>query len=409
MIKRIVALIAIFLCTSAAWIILGTTIFSRTYSFDSGLRETVVSNWGAAQNQMPPAASYEVALDKTEQVTEDGKQITRTRKEISATFLPVESSRINVAINLEPRQKGLLWYRTYKVALVGEYTFRNNSEQDQVVRFTLPLPAAKAIYDDLVFSVDGVPLAVVPKGTSTEGTARVAKGKAVLVTVSYRSQGLDTWTYSFGGEVAQVRDFQLKMTTNFKAINFPSNTLSPSEKRETPDGWDLTWAYKNMLSGFEVGMELPEKIQPGPLAGQISYFAPVSLFFFFFLMFIITTLKDIDLHPMNYFFLAAAFFSFHLLLAYLVDHISIYAAFAICSAVSIFLVVSYLRLVAGLRFAAVEAGTIQFIYLILFSCAFFLKGFTGLAITIGSILTLFVVMQMTGRIRWTEKFDPKPR
>jgi hypothetical protein len=42
---------------------------------------------------------------------------------------------------------------------------------------------------------------------------------------------------------------------------------------------------------------------------------------------------------MNYFFLAAAFFSFHLLLAYLVDHISIHMAFAVCSAVSVFLVV----------------------------------------------------------------------
>jgi hypothetical protein len=35
-----------------------------------------------------------------------------------------------------------------------------------------------------------------------------------------------------------------------------------------------------------------------------------------------------------------------------------------------------------------------------------LKGFTGLAITIGSILTLFVVMQVTGKIRWKEKFAP---
>jgi hypothetical protein len=33
-----------------------------------------------------------------------------------------------------------------------------------------------------------------------------------------------------------------------------------------------------------------------------------------------------------------------------------------------------------------------------------LKGFTGLAITSGSILTLFVVMQATGKIRWKEKF-----
>ena len=151
-------------------------------------------------------------------------------------------------------------------------------------------------------------------------------------------------------------------------------------------------------------MILPEKLQPGPLAGRISYFAPVSLLFFFFIMFMITAMRGIDLHPMNYFFLACAFFSFHLLLAYLVDHISIHAAFILCSIVSMALVISYLRLVVGMRFAAVEAGTAQLIYLVLFSYAFFFKGFSGLAVTIGSIITLFLVMQLTGRIRWSEKF-----
>jgi hypothetical protein len=111
---------------------------------------------------------------------------------------------------------------------------------------------------------------------------------------------------------------------------------------------------------------------------------------------------------MNNFLLATAFFSFHLLLAYLVDHVSIHIAFVISSAVSIFLVISYLRLVVGLRFAMREAAMAQFIYLVAFSYAFFLKGFTGLAITIGSISTLFVVMQATGRIRWREKFAPPP-
>jgi inner membrane protein involved in colicin E2 resistance len=121
-------------------------------------------------------------------------------------------------------------------------------------------------------------------------------------------------------------------------------------------------------------------------------------------MMIISTLRDIDLHPMNYFFLAGAFFAFHLLLAYLVDHVSIHAAMAIASVVSVGLVVSYLRLVAGIRFAAFEAGVAQLIYLVIFSYAFFWKGFTGLAITIISVVTLFVVMQATGRIRWSEKF-----
>jgi inner membrane protein involved in colicin E2 resistance len=198
------------------------------------------------------------------------------------------------------------------------------------------------------------------------------------------------------------------MKTNFKEVDFPADTLSPTEKKETADGWDLTWKYSNLLSGFQIGTTMPEKLQPGPLAGQISFFAPVSLFFFFFLMFIITTLRGIEMHPMNYFFLATAFFAFHLLMAYLVDHISIHAAFVICSLVSVFLVVSYLRLVVGIRFAAVEAGLAQLIYLVLFSYAFFFKGFTGLAITIGSIITLFVVMQMTGKIKWAEKFVPRP-
>jgi len=68
------------------------------------------------------------------------------------------------------------------------------------------------------------------------------------------------------------------------------------------------------------------------------------------------------------------------------------------------LVVSYLRLVVDSRFALLDAGLAQFIYLVVFSYAFFFEGFTGLAVTIGAILTLFAVMQMTGRIQWAEKF-----
>lgn len=239
-------------------------------------------------------------------------------------------------------------------------------------------------------------------------TVKVAPGKIVQLKVGYRSQGLNEWRYNFGSkDVAQVHNFNLRMKTNFKEIDFPDNTISPSEKHETADGWDLTWTYKNLLSGYQIAMVMPEKLQPGPLAGRISFFAPVSLFFFFFLMLIITTIRGIELHPMNYFFLAAAFFSFHLLLAYLVDHLSIHLAFAISSAVSIFLVVSYLRLVVGMHFASREAALAQFVYLVMFSYAFFLKGFTGLAITIGSVVTLFVAMQVTGRIRWAEKFAMK--
>jgi inner membrane protein involved in colicin E2 resistance len=403
MARRIAAIAIIFVCTTVAWSVLGTTIFSRTYSFDDIMRGRVASIWGAPHMQKSPMATTTKEVTKKVETKENNKTVVRVVKEKVATPISLEGSRVKVALDLEHRQKGLLWYSTYKVDLAGEYTFKNISDEE-LVTFTLHFPTAQAIYDDLVFTVDGQPVTLTTEKSSLRGSAKVAPGKEAILIIKYRSQGLESWRYHFGDDVAQVKNFQLKMTTNFKDIDFPDNTLAPAHKKETKNGWELTWESKNLLSGFQIGMSLPEKLQPGPLAGRISYFAPVSLLFFFFLMFIITTLRKIELHPMNYFFLACAFFSFHLLLAYLVDHISIHAAFVICSVVSLGLVVSYLRLVVGMRFAAVEAGLAQLIYLVLFSYAFFFKGFSGLAITIGSIITLFLVMQITGRIRWAEKF-----
>jgi inner membrane protein involved in colicin E2 resistance len=121
-------------------------------------------------------------------------------------------------------------------------------------------------------------------------------------------------------------------------------------------------------------------------------------------MVMVGTTSGRSLHPMHYWFIAAAFFAFHLLLAYLVDHVGVHVAFATAALVSLALVVSYLRLVTGMREALLVAGFAQAIFLVLFSYAFFFEGFTGLAITVGAIVTLFVLMQMTARVSWDEVF-----
>jgi len=400
-IKRIAAISFIFVCTSIAWIILGTTIFVRTNSpVSSELKSRVASSWGTAQQQSPPTACYKQEVVSTVKTDNGPTEVKTTR----AVNLAIDASKVGVVLNLTHRQKGLLWYSTYAVAFDGDYTFTNSTGEDRDVEFRPPYPASEAIYDDLVMTVDDQPLLVSNTSAGATGSTHVAAGKTVTLHTNYRSQGLDSWQYNLGPGISQIRNFNLRIRTNFKDIDFPENTMSPTTKTETSGGWDLDWSYKNLIAGYGIGMTMPERLQPGPLAARISYFAPVSLFFFFFLMFILSTLRGIDLHPMNYFFFAAAFFSFHLLLAYLVDHISIHLAFLICSLVSTFLVVTYARLVVGMRFAALEAGLAQLIYLVLFSYAFFFKGFTGLSIAIGSILTLFVVMQTTGRIRWEEKF-----
>lgn len=414
MVKRLVAIVFIFGCTAIAWMVLGTTVFERTNSSDQRLKGRVASTWGTAQEQRAPEAFIERTETRlVETPPERGRArdaqspqpVATTRLETIRIRIPatLEQTRAAVAFELNHRQKGLLWYSTYGVTFDGTFRFRNTTNADSLT-IAFPLPASQAVYDDLRVTVNGAPAAYRTQDQALVTSVRVPRGETAELRVAYRSQGLNQWRYVLGKDVAEVRDFQLVMHTNFDAIDFPESTLSPTTKQEQGDGWELKWTYSNLLSGFQIGMDMPQKLQPGPLAGQIAYFAPVSLLFFFAVMFIIVTIRRIDLHPMNYAFLAAAFFSFHLLLAYLVDHISIHLAFVIASAVSIALVVSYLRLVVGPRLAFFEAALAQFIYLVLFSYAFFFKGFTGLAITIGSIVTLFVAMQLTGRIRWSEVF-----
>jgi hypothetical protein len=413
---RLAAICFIFVCTAFAWWILGASLYGRTSSADARLKGTVISSWGEAQVACPPSALFDEprpAPPPPRSAAVPYLQPPIPPSPPSAPEAPqppgleLVSTRAAVDLLLDQRQKGLLWYSTYAVHFASTYGFTNETGSDRDVRFRLPLPAQKALYDDLALTLDGVPLVTGSDPSGIFAKATIPARKTVQLGVRYRSQGLGTWTYRPGGGRPQVKDFELKMHTDFARIDVPGDGLSPTSKTPRGKGWDLTWSYRNLVSGSVIGMVMPEKLQPGPVAARISFFAPVSLLFFFFLIFLLTTMRGVDLHPMNYFFLAAAFFAFHLLLAYLVDLISIHLAFAICSAVSVFLVVSYLRLVVGMRFALVEAGVLQLVYLVAFSYAFFLEGMTGLAITIGAILTLFLVMQWTGRMRWSDVFAGK--
>ena len=135
MTRKIIAIAFIFICTSAAWAILGATIFSRTYDSGASSHSKVASTWGAPQNQAPPIATLITPVKKEQQLLENGKMVKKTWTEELTTDLPIESSKVNVDLDLEHRQKGLLWYSTYKVRFAGVYGFRNPSDKVLTVVF----------------------------------------------------------------------------------------------------------------------------------------------------------------------------------------------------------------------------------------------------------------------------------
>ena len=109
MLKRLVAIAVIFVGASVAWMILGSTLLTRTDISDSSQQAKLTAQWGSSQTQTPPQISARVESDVYDK---DAKKMEHTYQDV---VVPLRSSRIAVDLALEQRQKGLLWYNLYAV------------------------------------------------------------------------------------------------------------------------------------------------------------------------------------------------------------------------------------------------------------------------------------------------------
>lgn len=413
--KYFFAVAFVWIGCSLAWVVLASTLLHRSGERSSELTKEVDRLWGPPLRQQPPSVTYKEPKKVTEKVvTTDAQDETVERqveREVEQTIpLPLVGSDVRVGLRHEQRRKGLLWFPTYDVELDAKYEFQNDTAVARTVTALFPLETKDTVYDGFrVSDGSGAPRPVTVDGEGARFTATLAPGERLAFGVRYKARGRSTWHYSLAQDAGRVDRFRMTVTTDFADVDFPAGSLSPSKHGAVEGGWRGEWTFDSLVTSAGIGIELPQKINPGPLASRITFFAPVGLLFFMFVASVLGAAGKISLHPMHYFFIGCAFFAFHLLFAYTVDHVALPTAFSISSAVSVGLVVSYGRLFLGLRRALAYLALPQFLYLVLFSATFFWQGFTGLAVAVGAVLTLFAILQIVGRVRWDEAFQRRPR
>src|SRR5262249_44255859 len=114
-VRRLVAVALIFVGTSIGWSVLGSSLIARTGQFDGQLGHEVQLLWGGQHRQVAPEAWIVRPVVNTETVEtkdEKGGVVRREVKKPALQSIPValESTRAVVDLDLEHRQKGLLWY-----------------------------------------------------------------------------------------------------------------------------------------------------------------------------------------------------------------------------------------------------------------------------------------------------------
>ena len=142
---RLLAVGFIFVCTAAAWFTLGATVVSRTGEADVALSQEVAKLWGGRHRQIAPQIVVERPRKVVQEIQEKdaaGRVTTRrvTQDVVDSVPVPLDQSRVRVAIDLEPRRKGLLWYDTYGVTFQAAYRLHNpdDVERKLVVSFAFP-------------------------------------------------------------------------------------------------------------------------------------------------------------------------------------------------------------------------------------------------------------------------------
>lgn len=405
---RLVAVAVIFVFTAIAWVILGLGSASRTSDSHNKLEREVENLFGTAQSIKKPVL-YGLEKRAIWITNETSGKVSASQENVIHP-LALDSSKIDIDVRLDRRRKGVLWFPTYRFSFEAKYVFEDRGNEPNERFLDIALDNEKAIYDDIVLEIDGVKQEdVLPLLTRRSVWVPVHRKKHE-VKLSFHSTGMQEINYLITpkqGDLDEINHFVFKMKTDFDAIDFPYDTISPTKKTRVGEGWELEWAFEKTATGKDIGLVIPNRLNPGEIVPRVTFFAPVPLLLYFFILIIFSVLEKVPLHPMNYFFLAATFFAFHLMFSYFSDQMNLYLAFAIAAVVSIFLASSYLRLFTPARFAYVISGTAQLIYLCSFSFSFFFKGVTGLIVTIISVVTLFVLMQRTGKIQWDEVFRKK--
>ncbi len=391
-IKRIIAIAVIYFAAAGGWFILGTVTSFRSTELRGKLGYEVQNLWGTPLVQQAP--SWSVQIPGTDQVR----------------WIMPEANNINVKLATDYRKKGLVWYPTYTCHYEAVYKVANNESVAQKVHFRFDFPAKGATYSDFFISAGDAPITeIVDTREGVHEIVELAPGQSKEFKIVYGTRGIGEWRYRLSENTGRVKNLNLVVNTLFENHDYPDGTLSPMSSEHTSDGMKLTWTTPDLITNQDMGVVIPEKLNPGPLTSRITFFAPVCLLFFFVLVAAVNIIYKVSIHPMHYLFVAAGFFAFHLLLSYMTGVVHIHIAFIISALTSVGLVTMYMSAALRGKFPWKIAVAGQAFFLILFSYSFFLKGITGLTVAIGSVLTLAILMKTTAKVDWNEVFKKSPK
>jgi hypothetical protein len=192
-IRKIIAIVIIYLIACAGWSALGTITALRSNQLFSRLGTQIESLWGRQLVQKSPTFSVQIPGSK------------RVR-----LIMPTQNS-IRVDLVPDYRKKGLIWYPTYICLFDGRYTINKSKNGTFLI---VPVNTRQGIGEII----------------------ELAPGQGVEFRIKYKTRGIFTWRYQMDKKIGRVQDLNLLVKTGFHNIDYTDGSLSPMVVDSSEDG-----------------------------------------------------------------------------------------------------------------------------------------------------------------------------
>jgi hypothetical protein len=241
--------------------------------------DAVQTIWGAEQDQ----GDLQLDLFWEEEVTERIQSEDLTKPAILRKKLvrhniasnPFLGERHEVTLRQNARKKGSALYGGYETACRFTWRMKNPADRDLngVVKF--PLPAAGAMYDDLVATLNGKD--VLPQMQLKDGALLLARdlkaNETFDLSIAFKSRGMSVWYFQVK-EPREIRDFVLTLNLPDLAqahLNNPEGCMTATAIQSTADkrGCVQTYRLDHAISGKGMGIALPTPPQPGAATNAV--------------------------------------------------------------------------------------------------------------------------------------------
>ncbi|HAV43340.1 TPA: hypothetical protein DCX15_04920 [bacterium] len=323
----------------------------------------------------------------------------RGEETVPIDFSPDEADiRIVLKINYLERHGRSI--PTYEADFIGGYKVKNPYATAANISFLLPFPkTVKTISSAQLLLDDREPIEVHYASNGIYFNSEFASNETKDISVTYHTQGVDNYIYALDHD-RRIEKLSLTMALlGTHDIEFPPNSLLPTTRNRTTDGWDLSWNLDKFITRYNIGVELPQKLGHAREFALFRYLAPLFLILFLGSLRFSAKNEGIHLGIHHYLLIGICFFLFYPLMFILSRHLPIIWAFALSLPIISLLILGFLGRVTIASFALKRGILFLGIFLFLCTLAILIAEMMGLLFVFSGLLLVAVFMWTSKRIK----------